>query len=62
MKTFAIYALFLIAMLLCGTAVMKIFDWVFQLGYENIWAIGFKVGLFSWLTLSVISIINKNRK
>lgn len=49
-------------MLLCGTAVMKILDWVFQLGYENIWAIGFKVGLFSWLTLSVISIINKNRK
>lgn len=49
-------------MLLCGTAVMKILDWVFQLGYENIWAIGFKVGLFSWLTLFVISIINKNRK
>lgn len=62
MKTIAIYTLFLIAMLLCGAAVMKILDLAFNLGYENIWPIGFKVGFFSWLALTVISVINKYKK
>jgi len=45
--------LLLIAMLLCGTAVMKIMDILLQLSYENIWSIGFKVGFLAWLVLLV---------
>lgn len=37
-------------------------DLVFHLDYENIWSIGFKVGFFSWLALTVISVINKYKK
>ena len=62
MKTVAIYALFLIVMLLCGAGVMKILDFIFQLGYENIWSIGFKVGLLSWLALTAISIVKRYKK
>lgn len=62
MKTTVIYSLFLIAMLLCGTAVMKILDLIFILDYENIWSIGFKVGFFSWLVLIVLSVIKRCKK
>lgn len=62
MKTVAIYALFLIAMLLFGAGVMKILDFIFQLDYENIWSIGFKVGFLSWLALTVISIVKRYKK
>lgn len=62
MKTVAIYALFLIAMFLFGAGVMKILDFIFQLDYENIWSIGFKVGFLSWLALTVISIVKRYKK
>ena len=52
----------LIAMMLCGTAVMKILDMLLQLGYENIWSIGFRVGFIAWIVLSVMAVINKMKK
>lgn len=54
--------LFLIAMLLCGTVVMKVLDVLFQLNYENTWLIGYKVGFIAWLGLSIMSVINKRKK
>ncbi len=54
--------LLLVAMLLCGTATMKILDILFKLNYENIWGVGFKVGFIAWLVLLVITIIVKIKK
>lgn len=54
--------LFLIAMLLCGTGTMKILDILFQVGFDDIWTIGFKVGFIAWLGLSVMSAISKIKK
>ena len=62
LKTIILYILFLLAMVLCGTAVMKALDLLFQLDYENVWSIGYKVGFVSWLILSVMSIISKTKK
>lgn len=62
LKTTILYLLFLIAMIMCGTAVMKVMDAVFKLGYENIWTIGWKVGFAAWLFLSAISLFNKSKK
>ena len=62
LKTIILYILFLLAMVLCGTAVMKVLDIVFQLDYENVWSIGYKVGFVSWLILSVKSIVSKTKK
>lgn len=54
--------MFLIVMMLCGAAVMKILNMVFQLGYESIWSAGFKVGFIAWLGLSVLMVTDKMRK
>ena len=54
--------LFLIAMVLCGTAVMEVLDVLFQLDCENIWTIGYKVGFTTWFGLSIISVINTMKK
>ncbi len=54
--------LLLVAMLLCGTATMKILDILFKLNYENIGVAGFKVGFIAWLVLLVITIIVKIKK
>ena len=62
LKTIILYMLFLFAMVLCSTAVMKVLDMVLQLDYENVWPIGYKVGFASWLILSIMSIINKIKK
>lgn len=61
-KYIVLRMLSLIAMMLCGTAVMKIFAVLLKLSYENIWSIGFKVGFIAWLVLSVVTIINKIKK
>lgn len=61
-KMILLYLLFLIAMVVCSTAVMKIFDMFFSLGFEDTWDIGFKVGFLSWLILSVISVVNMIKK
>lgn len=62
LKTIILYTLFLLAMVLCGMAVMKIFDMVFQLNYENVWSVGCKVGFIAWLFLTVMSVIGKMKK
>ena len=61
-KYIVLRMLSLIAMILCGTAIMKIFAVLLKLSYENIWSIGFKVGFIAWLVLSVVTIINKIKK
>ena len=60
-KDCLLYILLLISVVLCSTAVMKVLDLVFKIGYENIWTIGYKVGFVAWLLLSVASIIRKRR-
>ncbi len=60
-KFIVLETLLLIAMLLCGTATMKILDLLFKLGYENIWKVGFKVGFIAWLSYSVVTSIVKLR-
>lgn len=46
-------ALLLAAMLLCGTAAMKILDFLLKLNCENVRDIGWKAGFFAWLLLSL---------
>ena len=58
-KACILYILLLVAMVLCSTAVMKVFDLIIKTGYENIWEVGCKVGFVAWLILSVTSIIRK---
>ncbi len=58
-KIIVLEILLLIVMLLCGTATMKILDLLFKLGYENVWEVGFKVGLIAWLSYSVVTFIVK---
>ncbi len=62
LKTIILYILLLVAMVLCSTAVMKVLDLIFDIGYENIWDIGYKVGFVVWLLLSGAIIIGKKRK
>ena len=47
-KKIILWLVLLIAMVICGTLVLKIFDLLLKLGYENIWISGFKVGFFAW--------------
>lgn len=53
-------------MILCGTATMKILDLLFSIGYENIWEVGFKVGVIGWISSLVVPLIiekiNKEEK
>ncbi len=52
-------------MILCGTATMKILDLLFSIGYENIWEVGFKVGVIGWISSLVVPPIieiNKEEK
>lgn len=46
-------AIFLIAMVICGAFVLKIFDLLLKLEYENIWISGFKVGFIAWLSMII---------
>ena len=43
LKKVVLEILLLIVMCLCGTAIMKLFDIILKLNYENIWTAGFKV-------------------
>lgn len=52
-KKIILWLLLLIAMVICGTLVLKIFDLVLKLGYENIWISGFKVGFAAWLGILI---------
>lgn len=62
-KIMILKILLLIIMILCGTATMKILDLLFKLGYENIWEVGFKVGVIGWISsLAVPLIIEENKE
>ena len=52
-KKFILWLLFLIAMTIVGTLVLKIFDLILKLGYENIWISGFKVGFVAWIGMLI---------
>lgn len=54
--------LLLISMLFISTFIMNLFDLIFNLQYENIWNIGFKVGFIAWLELLVFKIVVKKMK
>lgn len=53
LKNIALYLLLLIAMVVCGTAVLKIYDLVLNLELGNIWMAGFKVGLIAWILMLI---------
>ena len=61
-KIMILKILLLIIMILCGTVTMKISDLLFKLGYENIWEVGFKVGVIGWISSLAVPIINKKNK
>lgn len=52
-KKIILWLVLLIAMVICGTLVIKIFDLILKLGYENIWIPGFKVGFIAWLGMII---------
>lgn len=52
-KKIILWLLLLIAMVICGTLVLKIFDLLLKLEYENIWISGFKVGFIAWLGMII---------
>lgn len=54
--------LLLISMLFISTFIMNLFDLIFNLQYEDIWNIGFKVGFIAWLGLLVFKIVVKKMK
>ena len=53
LKKIFLYFLLLIVMVLCGTATIKIYDWILDLDFENIWTAGFKVGFTAWALLLI---------
>lgn len=44
-----LYLLLLIVMFIGGTIVLKIYDLILKLGFENILLSGFQVGLVAWI-------------
>ena len=62
LKKIVLYALFLIAMVVCATAVIKIYDLILDLDFENIWEVGFKVGFVAWIAMLAYIHLRRNRK
>jgi len=52
-KSIILWLLLLIVMFIGGTLVLKIFDVLLKLGYENIWISGFKVGFVAWIGMLI---------
>lgn len=52
-KKIILWLLLLIVMVICGTFILKIFDLLLELDYENIWISGFKVGFTAWLGMLI---------
>ncbi len=61
-KFIVLEILLLIIILLFGTVVMKILYIWFKIEYENILAVGFKVGFIAWLLLVATTYICKLKK
>lgn len=52
-KKIVLYLILLIALSVCGTLVLKIYDLIFKIGYENIIMSGFKIGLIAWIGMLI---------
>lgn len=52
-KKIILYLILLIALSVCGTLVLKIYDLIFKIGYENIIMSGFKIGLIAWIGMLI---------
>lgn len=52
-KKITLYLILLIALSICGTLVLKIYDLIFKIGYENIIMSGFKIGLIAWIGMLI---------
>lgn len=52
-KKITLYLILLIALSVCGTLVLKIYDLIFKIGYENIIMPGFKIGLIAWIGMLI---------
>jgi len=52
-KKITLYLILLIALSVCGTLVLKIYDLIFKIGYENIIMSGFKIGLIAWIGMLI---------
>ena len=50
----------LVTLSICGTIVLKIFDVILHIGFDNIFFEGFKVGLFATVVL-LIGAFRKNK-
>ncbi len=63
-RKIVLYLLLLIAMTACGTIVIKIFDLILKLGFENIWIAGFQTGFAAWIgwITSTLHSYYKNKK
>lgn len=63
-KNIILWLLLLIVMTLGGTIILKIFDLILKLEYENIWISGFKVGFIAWIGMLIIEYYHflKNKK
>ena len=62
LKRIVLYTLLLIAMVVCATAVIKIYDLILDLDFENIWEVGFKAGLVAWIAMLAYIHLRRNRK
>jgi len=61
-KKAVLYILCLLSMWLCGTVVIKIFDWLMKLGIDNVVYEGFKVGFIAWVVVIILPLFTKKKK
>ena len=61
-RNITLYLLFLIAMVVCATAVMKIYDMILDLDIANIWTTGFKVGFTAWGAMLLYMLYYRHKK
>ena len=63
-KEIILWLLLLVFMFLGVTLILKIFDILLKLGYENIWYSGFRVGFAAWTGVIANEIYHyfKNKK
>ena len=52
-KIIILWLLVLVVMVAGGTVVLKIFDVLLKVGYENIWVSGFKVRFVAWIGMLI---------
>lgn len=62
LKRIVLYTLFLIAMVVCATAVIKIYDLILDLDFENIWEVGFKVGFVAWIAMLAYILVRRKKR